>query len=78
VKAQFNSQANVSARLADQSLTASGATGTRASTFGVSANLTTLMVANPPPPTVLYYQTDQLGSTRMPTDSAGVVSGTFS
>jgi RHS repeat-associated protein len=77
-RAQINSQANVSAGLADQALSASGATGTRTSTFGVSANLTTIILAIPAPPSVLYYQTDQLGSTRLLTDSAGVVRGTFS
>ena len=75
---QVNSQSNVSAGLADQALTATGATGTRTSTFGVSANLTTVIVAIPQPPSVLFYQTDQLGSTRLLTDSAGVVRGTFS
>ena len=75
---QVNSLANVSAGLADQALTAAGATGTRTSTFGVSANLTTVVVAIPQPPSVLFYQTDQLGSTRLLTDSAGVVRGTFS
>jgi RHS repeat-associated protein len=75
---QVNSQANVSAGLADQTLTAAGATGTRTSTFGVAANLTTVIVAIPQPSSVLFYQTDQLGSTRLLTDSAGVVRGTFS
>ena len=75
---QVNSQANVSAGLADQTLTAAGATGTRTSTFGVIANLTTVIVAIPQPPTVLFYQTDQLGTTRLLTDGAGVVRGSFS
>jgi RHS repeat-associated protein len=75
---QVNSLANVSAGLADQALGASGATGTRTSTFGASANLTTIVVAIPQPPSVLFYQTDQLGSTRLLTDSAGLVRGTFS
>ncbi len=75
---QINSRANVSAGLADQPLSASGPTGTRTSTFGVSANLTTVILAIPQPPNVLFYQTDQLGSTRLLTDSAGVVRGTFS
>jgi RHS repeat-associated protein len=75
---QVNSLANVSAGFADQALSASGATGTRTSTLGVSANLTTVVVAIPQPPSVLFYQTDQLGTTRMLTDSAGVVRGTFS
>ena len=77
-RVQINSLANVSAGLADQALSASGPTGTRTSTFGVSANLTTVILAIPQPPSVLFYQTDQLGSTRMLTDSAGVVRGTFS
>jgi RHS repeat-associated protein len=75
---QVNSLANVSAGLADQTLTAAGATGTRISTFGVNANLTTVIVAIPQPPSVLFYQTDQLGSTRLLTDRAGVVRGSFS
>ena len=75
---QINSQANVSAGLADLALTATGSTGAKTSTFGASANLTTIIVAIPQPPTVLFYQTDQLGSTRLLTDSAGVVRGAFS
>ena len=75
---QINSLANVSAGLADQTLTAAGATGPRTSTFGVSANLTTIVVAIPQPPSVLFYQTDQLGSTRLLTDSAGAVRWTSS
>jgi RHS repeat-associated protein len=75
---QINSQANVSTGLADLVLSATGSTGTKTSTFGASANLTTIIVAVPQPPSVLYYQTDQLESTRLLTDSAGVVRGTFS
>jgi RHS repeat-associated protein len=75
---QMNSQANVSAGLADLALAATGATGTKTSTFGASANLTTIIVAIPQPPSVLFDQTDQIGSTRLLTDSAGVVRGTFS
>ncbi len=75
---QVNSQANVSTGLADLALTSAGATGTKTSTFSASANLTTIILAIPQPPSVLFYQTDQLGSTRMLTDSAGVVRGTFS
>lgn len=77
-EAQVNSQANVSAGLADLALSTTGATGTKTSTFGASANLTTIIVAIPQPPRVLYYQSDQLGSTRLLTDSAGVVRGTLS
>jgi RHS repeat-associated protein len=77
-RVQVNSQANVSAGLADQALTAPGATGTRTSSFGASTNLTTVILAISQPPTVLFYQSDQLGSNRMLTDSAGVVRGTFS
>ena len=75
---QVNSEANVSTGIADLALTAAGSTGSKASTFSASANLTTIILAIPQPPSVLYYQTDQLGSTRMLTDSAGVVRGTFS
>ena len=76
-EAQANA-ANVSAGLGDQTLAAAGATGTRTSTFGISANLTTVIVAIPQPPSVLFYQTDQLGSARLLTDSAGAVRGAFS
>ena len=75
---QVNSQANVSTGLADLALTSAGATGSKTSTFSASANLTTIILAIPQPPSVLFYQTDQLGSTRMLTDSAGAVRGTFS
>ena len=75
---QVNSQANVSAGLADLALTSAGATGSKTSTFSASANLTTIILAIPQLPSVLFYQTDQLGSIRMLTDSAGVVRGTFS
>ena len=77
-RVQVNSQANVSTGLADLALSSSGATGSKSSTFGASANLTTIILAIPQPPSVLFYQTDQLGSTRLLTDSAGVVRGTFS
>jgi RHS repeat-associated protein len=77
-RVQVNSMANVSAGLADLALTSAGATGTKTSTFGASANLTTIILAIPQPPSVLFYQSDQLGSTRLLTDSAGVVRGTFS
>lgn len=77
-RVQVNSKADVSAGLADLALTSSGATGTKTSIFGASANLTTIILAIPQPPSVLFYQTDQLGSTRLLTDSAGVVRGSFS
>jgi hypothetical protein len=54
--------------LADQPLTSAGATGTRASSFGSSANLTTVLIGVPVRP-VLYYHADQLGSIRALTDS---------
>jgi RHS repeat-associated protein len=77
-RVQINSIANVSAGLADLVLTSSGSTGTKTSTFGASANLTSIILAIPEPPSVLFYGADQLGSTRLLTDSAGVVRGTFS
>jgi RHS repeat-associated protein len=67
---------NTATGLADQPLTAAGATGTRASLFGSSANLTTVLIGVPVRP-VLYYHADQLGSIRALTDGGGVVRGTF-
>ena len=74
---QSNATANASMGMADQTLGAAGATGTRVSTFGSSANLTTVMLATPAPPAVLFAHADQLGSTRMLTDTAGVVRASF-
>jgi RHS repeat-associated protein len=76
-EAQSKSTANTSTGLADQFLGAAGATGTRVSTFGSSANLTSVVIAVAQPPSVLYLHQDQLGSTRMLTDGAGVVRATF-
>lgn len=75
-RAQVNSTANVSTGLADQALGAAGATGARVSTYGKSANLTTVMLAAPQQPTVLFYYADQLGSTRLLADAVGAVRGT--
>jgi RHS repeat-associated protein len=75
-RAQVNTTANVSTGLADQAIGA-GATGTRTSTFGRSANLTSVVVAVSQPPSLLFVHSDQLGSTRMLTDGAGVIRGTF-
>jgi hypothetical protein len=47
------------------------------STYGASANLTSVVIALARPPSTLYLHHDQLGSTRMLTDSAGVVRATF-
>jgi RHS repeat-associated protein len=63
--------------LATEALGASGATGTEKSTFGATANLTTVSVALSPAPNVLYFHQDQLGSTRMLTNSAGAAEATF-
>ncbi|MHB8613374.1 MAG: RHS repeat-associated core domain-containing protein [Candidatus Dormibacteraceae bacterium] len=79
-RAQINTTANASSGLADQGLGAAGATGTRISTFGKTANLTSVMVALSQPqalPAILFLHQDQLGSTRMLTDSAGAIKGTF-
>ncbi len=81
-RAQINSTANASSGLADQIVSAAGATGTRISTFGKTANLTTVMVAlaltlPPSSPSPLYLHLDQLGSTRMLTDSSGTVRATL-
>jgi RHS repeat-associated protein len=76
-RSQVSTTHNVSAGLADQALTAAGATGTRTSTFSTTANLTTVVIALDQTPSVLFYQSDQLGSTRMLTDNLGVVRGTF-
>jgi RHS repeat-associated protein len=75
-RAQNNTTANASAGVADQTLGGAGATGTRTSTFGKNANLDSVMVALAPPPAVLFLHGDQLGSTRLLTDSAGVNRGT--
>jgi RHS repeat-associated protein len=75
--AQVNSTANDSTGLATEALGASGATGTEKSTFGATANLTTVSVALSPAPNVLYFHQDQLGSTRMLTNSAGAAEATF-
>jgi len=74
---QRNSTANVSSGLAGETLGTIAATGTEASAFGASANLTTVAVAIAQPPSVLFLHHDQLGSTRLLTDSAGVVRATF-
>lgn len=76
-RAQVNTTANVSTGIADQALGAAGATGTRTSTFGRTANLTSAIIAVPRPPTVLFYHPDQLSSTRLLTDAVGAVRGTF-
>ena len=73
---QNNATRTVSVGIADQGLTASGATGTRTSTLSTTGNLDTVILAAPQPPTVLYYHQDQLGSTRLLTDGAGAVRGT--
>jgi RHS repeat-associated protein len=78
-RAQINATANASTGLADQILGAAGATGTRTSTFGRTANLTSVMVALAQPlslPAIFFLHQDQLGSTRMLTDGAGVIKGT--
>jgi RHS repeat-associated protein len=75
-RAQVN-PANTSTGVSDQALTASGATGNRVSTFGQAVNLATVILATPQPPTVLFYQTDQLGTTRVLADGIGSVRGTF-
>ncbi len=74
---QRNSTANVSSGLAGETLGTIAATGTEASAFGASANLTTVAVAIAQPPSVLFLHHDQLGSTRLLTDSAGAVRATF-
>jgi len=81
-RAQNNSTANVSGGLADQLVSTAGATGTRTSTFGKTANLTTVVVAlalaqPASSPGLLYLHQDQLGSTRMLTDGTGTVRATF-
>jgi RHS repeat-associated protein len=75
--AQVNSTANDSTGLAAESLGASGATGTETSTFGASANLTTVSVALLPATNALFFHQDQLGSARMLTNTAGAVEATF-
>ena len=67
--------ANTAGGIADQTLTNAGSTGTRASTFGATANLTTVVLALATKP-ILFLHSDQIGSTRMVTDLSGVVRGT--
>lgn len=74
---QSNATANASMGLADQTLGAAGATGTRVSTFGSSANLTSVMLAAPTPPAQLFAHADQVRSTRLLTGAAGVVRASF-
>ncbi|HZT96717.1 MAG TPA: RHS repeat-associated core domain-containing protein, partial [Chloroflexota bacterium] len=74
---QSNGTPNASAALADETLPSAASTGTETSSFGQAANLTTVAVAVPQPPTVLFLHADQLGSTRLLTDSAGLKRGTF-
>ncbi len=76
-QAQVNTTANTSTGVADQTLSNAGTTGTRKSTYGKSANLTTVILAAPAPPTVLFYHPDQLGNIRLLTDIAGAVRGSF-
>ena len=69
------------AALADQTLGAAGATGTRTATTSSTpsslADLTAVMLALRPDQVVFYYHQDQLGSTRALTDRAGAVVATY-
>src|SRR5207302_828930 len=69
------------AALADQTLGAAGATGTRTATTSSTpsslADLTAVMLALRPDQDVFYYHQDQLGSTRALTDRAGAVVATY-
>jgi RHS repeat-associated protein len=74
---QDNSTSNVSGGIADQALVAPAPTGTRTSTFSASTNLNSVVIAASQPPVVLFAHADQLGSTRLLTDTAGVARGSF-
>ena len=79
-RAQNNSTANVTSGVADQLISTAGATGTRVSTFGQSANLTTIVVALEQPAAPLspiYLHQDQIGSTRLITNSSGSSVATY-
>jgi RHS repeat-associated protein len=73
---QQNSNLAASA-IADQPpLASAGPTGNRQATFGASTHLAAALVALKPPPSVLYYHQDRLGSTRALTNQAGTVVAT--
>jgi RHS repeat-associated protein len=76
-EAQSNATANASTGIADQLLGAAAATGTRVSTYGASANLTSVVIALAQPLSFLYLHHDQLGSTRMLTNFVGTVEATL-
>jgi RHS repeat-associated protein len=69
--------ATVSAGLADELAASPGSVGTLSSQFPVSAQLTAMFIAFKTPPQISYFHQDQLGSTRLLTDQAGTVVGSF-
>lgn len=71
------SAGNTVTGLADKPLGAAAPTGSQVSTFSTSANLTTVGVAILLTPTDLYFGSDQLSSTRVLIDPAGVVRASF-
>ena len=77
VDAASTTLANVT-ELADQNLTTSGSTGTRAASYpnGTSDLIGELVALRTAPPPVLYLHHDQLGSTRVLTNTNGAVTGT--
>jgi RHS repeat-associated protein len=75
--AQRNSTANASTGLAGETLGVIAPTGTETSTFSASANLASVEVAIAQPPSYLFLHRDQLGSTRLLTDSAGALRASF-
>jgi len=69
----------VSLAMADQTLGAGGATGNQTATLTPAEDLIGLQIAlKKPAPAIMYLHQDQLGSTRLLTDTAGVVQATYS
>src|SRR5439155_8736534 len=68
---------------ADAAQAAAGSTGTLTSTLGTTGvflsqpQLTTVVIGLQTPPLVAYYHHDQLGSTRLLTDSIGGIRGSY-
>jgi RHS repeat-associated protein len=74
--------ATISAGVADGTSSSPGTVGPYTSTFGTPAGsttgqLTSMLVGLHQPPSVVFFHHDQLGSTRILTDTAGQVISTF-
>lgn len=68
----------VASAIADQPLPTAGPTGVRTATSSVLAQLEAVAVVLKASPTITYLQHDQLGSTRLLTNTGGGVVGTYS